>query len=227
MSVLAALRNLLRRKSKRYVIDDPRAVADSAPYTFFLPSENELLAIQIGDLVKIIVRCVPQSTEWDAERMWATVTEANGDCLAGTLANFPLDMPQLSLGDILQFKRSDVIAIEWNNERTFTPPPPRREYWDRCMVDDCVLYGRSKVDYLYRETPDMTLPDDTFDDSGWRIRGNEQAIADDELHDLSPHYVALGPVLNQDDTWLRLIDSPVGSAFRRQSDDTFVDVSGQ
>jgi hypothetical protein len=229
VSIFTTLRNLLRSQSTRYVVDDPRSVAESAPYTFFLPSENELLAIEPGDIAKVTFRGVPPSDEWDAERMWVVVTGAHGDRLVGKLDNHPSDLPQLTLGDTVEFKRSDVIDILWSKERVHTPPPPppRREFWDRCMVDDCVLRGRSEVDYLYREAPDMALPDDKYPDSGWRIRGNEQSIDQDEANGLAPHYVALGNVLNQDDTWLDLIDYPAGSAFRRQSDGRFHDVGGR
>ncbi len=229
MSIFTALRNLLRWQSVRYVVDDPRSVAESAPYTFFLPSENELLAIEPGDIAKVTFRGVPPGDAWDAERMWVVVIVAHGDRLVGKLDNDPSGLPQLKLGDTVEFKRSDVIDILWSKERLLAPPPPppRREYWDRCMVDDCVLAGRSEVDYIYRETPDMALPDDKYPDSGWRIRGNEQSIDQDEANGLAPHNVALGKVLNQDDTWLHLIDSPAGSAFRLQSDGRFHDVGGR
>ena len=81
------------------------------------------------------------------------------------------------------------------------------------MVDPCVVEGRSHADYLYREEPDMTRDGDQYPDSGWRIRGTDEAIAADERLGEKPMYIALGKVLNADDRWLHLIDREIGSAF--------------
>ena len=59
----------------------------------------------------------------------------------------------------------------------------------------------------------MADPQDKYLDSGWRIRGRESGA--DEMDERKPAYVALGAVLNKDDSWLDLIDSPIGSAFMR------------
>lgn len=149
--------------------------------------------------------------------MWVHVTAASGENLSGLLDNQPFDIPQLSMGSQLEFRRSDVIDIIWDENRKNKPPPApsRREYWERCMVDDCVLRGDSPVDYLYREEPDLGEPDDKYPDSGWRIRGTEEAVAGDEENDAHPRYVAVGSVLNRDDRWVHLIDSPEGSRFMR------------
>lgn len=217
MNVAKALYRFWRKHFGKYEIDDPRPTAEKSPYTFYLPSENELLAISPGDTVKIIVRSIPSSKEWDAERMWVKVTASQGAGLDGELDNLPDDIPQLRPGSLLSFRRSDVIDIIWSDDRT-TPPPPSpatREYWERCFVDHCVLSGESPVDYLYREEPDMAQPDDKYPDSGWRIRGTDEAIAADEAAEESPQYIAIGKVLNQDDSWLHLIDEPIGSRFIR------------
>ncbi|MGY2732581.1 immunity protein Imm33 domain-containing protein [Sphingomonas sp. UYP23] len=208
-----------------YTIDDPRPIAEEARYTFRIPTENQLLALQAGDLVKLIFRSHPRGWEWDAERMWVTLTSAEGDALVGTLDNVPFDMPQLRIGASISFQRCDIIDVQWNADRTASPPPPDpgREYWDRCLVDACVVAGTSPVGYLYREEPDLGQASDTFPDSGWRIRGTDAAISVDERNGDSPNYVALGAVLNRDDSWLALIDAPVGSRFVRDLDrGTFV-----
>ena len=220
MRVPRLVDRIWRRKFGTHAIDDPRPIAAEAPYTYYLPSPDALSAIEPGDLVKVIVRSVPPSRDWDAERMWVKVAQADGDVLSGELANLPFDIPQLKPGSPLMFPRSAVIDIIWDEERIKPPPasPPRREFWDRCLVDDCVLYGRSPVDYIYREEPDMVVPEDKYPDSGWRIRGTDEAIAEDETTERSPHYVALGAVLNRDDSWLDLIDAPIGARFIRDLD---------
>ncbi|WP_294109336.1 DUF2185 domain-containing protein [Sphingomonas sp.] len=223
MKPFARLATMLGRARRRWfgrtLVVDPRPIASEAPYTFYLPSENELLAIGPGDLVKVTIQSVPPSPEWGAERLWFTVLTAEGERLRAMLDNQPYDIPQLALGQIMDLPRGAVIDIIWQEGRAVAPPsaPARREYWDRCFVDDCVLAGRSPVDYLYREVPDMDEPDDRDPDSGWRLRGTDDAIADDKQHDLPPHYVALGAVLNRDDSWLHLIDAPIGSTFIRNA----------
>lgn len=212
-----AIYNLRRRLFGSYTIDDPRPIAEEAPYTYFLPTENELLALQPGDAVKLVFRSHPAGLKWGAERMWVELSEVDGGRLQGKLDNDPFDMPQLKVGDIVSFRRADVISIRWDEDRTLEPPPPpaRRDYWERCVVDSCVLEGRSLVDYLYREEPEMAQPDDKYLDSGWRFRGTDEAISEDERLGLEPQYVALGAVHNHDDSWLELIDEPTGSRFIR------------
>jgi len=217
MKLPKAADRLWRKYFGRIEIDDPRPIAEEAPYTFYLPSENELLAIAPGDLVKVIIRSVPPSAEWGAERMWVMIIGVDGETLSGELNNIPSDIPQLPVGSPLEFRRSDVIDIDWSEGRT-TPPPPspiHRDYWERCFVDHCVLSGESPVDYLYREEPDMAQPGDKYPDSGWRIRGDYRGLTDAEINARRMEYVALGLVLNADDSWLHLIDEPIGARFIR------------
>ncbi len=208
------LRRRFRRWFGRYEIRDPRPIAADAPYTFDLPSENELLAVAPGDLVKLLFRSIPVG-EWETERMWVIVADADGPNLAGTLDNEPADMPQLKAGDRISFDRGHIIDIRWDEDRA-TPPPPApdsRDYWDRCFVDNAILDARQKVEFLYREEPDPPRQGDQFPDSGWRIESEPPGPFDDGNPPFS--YVALGAVLNRDDSWLHLIDEPVGSAFER------------
>ena len=60
--------------------------------------------------------------------------------------------------------------------------------------------------------------DDEYEDSGWRIRGTSEAIADDEQRGEGPMYIAIGKVLNADDRWLPLIDREHGTAFQWDAD---------
>lgn len=109
---MGKFRDRLRGWFGRYEIEDPRAIAAEAPYTFYLPSENELLAVSPGDLVKLIFRSIPDSGEWGAERMWVIVTATDGAWLTGTLDNDPLDMPQLRAGDRVTFAPGHIIDID-------------------------------------------------------------------------------------------------------------------
>jgi hypothetical protein len=83
------------------------------------------------------------------------------------------------------------------------------------LVDDCVLYEGVPVEYLYREMPDMQQDGDKYADSGWRIRGRQGAATDAEMDERKLSYVALGAVLNRDDSWIGWIDAPIGTALMR------------
>jgi hypothetical protein len=124
-------------------------------------------------------------------------------------------MPQLREGSLLRFHPFHIIDLLFEGDRDIPPRPARREYWDRCLVDNCVLNDGVPVYYVYREEPDMTDEKDKYPDSGWRIRGDYRDLTDEELEARPFQYIAIGKVLNADDSWLHLIDSPIGSAWLR------------
>ena len=61
----------------------------------------------------------------------------------------------------------------------------------------------------------MTRDGDRYPDSGWRIRCDVDSRTEDEVGALSASYIAIGKVLNKDDSWLHLIEAPVGYHFIR------------
>jgi hypothetical protein len=197
-----------------FTLDDPRPTIAASPYTFFVPPSSWIDAVQAGDWVKAIFRAQPADRKFDAERMWVKVEEVLADGFAGRLDTDPSDMPQLTPGAALFVPREWVIDVDFADGHELPLREPRREYWDRCFVDACVVEGLCRVDYLYREVPDLAGPDDKYPDSGWRIRAPQEAIDADAQAGRKPLYVALGAVLNQDDRWLHLIDEPVGEAFQ-------------
>lgn len=201
-----------------YTLDDPRPIAAEARYTYFLPSPEELAALAPGDMVKLVFRPTAPDRKFDAERMWVTVEGMEGDRLRGRLENTPDDIPGLLPGAQVAFNRYHVVDCVWDEERVHVPErPPARTYWERCLVDRCVLEDGALVHFLYREEPEVTQ-EDQYPDSGWRIRGGYRGLTDTEMDARELDFVALGPVLNRDDSWLHLIDSPIGSAFIRDWD---------
>lgn len=69
--------------------------------------------------------------------------------LAGRHAYYPpFDILQLQLGSVVTLSRNHIIEIIWADAHQPPEVPSKRWYWERCMVDDCVVSARSKVDYL-------------------------------------------------------------------------------
>lgn len=202
-------------KPGSYKLIDPRPLVKENPYTYFVPTAQQLKDIAPGDKVYVTFQAVPRRPKWDSERMWVVVTEAKDDRLRGILDNQPDDLPALTKGDKVAFDRWHVISLDWSNPKIAARyPTGTREYWERCLVDQAVIDGKLKVEYLYREAPDMTQQDH-YPDSGWRIRGDTRKASDKQIQKRPAAYVAIGLVLNQDDSFLPLIDEPVGSAFER------------
>ena len=200
-----------------YALDDPRPIAAENPYTYYLPSQPELEALLPGDLVQLVFRPTDGGRKWGAERMWVQIERIEGDSLSGTLESEPEDMPGLLKGELVEFRRYHVIDCVWSEERAVDPPPrppARRGYVERCLVDRCVTEDRVSVHYLYREEPEPLSHDDR-PDSGWRIRGDYRGVSDAELDNREVEFVAIARVLNADDTWIHLVDAPIGSAFIR------------
>lgn len=206
--------NLWRRYFGGYSLDDPRPIQAEAPYTYYLPSVVRLNSTQIGDHVQLLFRSEPYGLKYGVERMWVEVTSVSGEELTGSLLNQPFDMPQLKPGAQIQFKQFHMIDITSERELPLDEPK-QKQYWDRCMVDRCVVDEGIPVYYLYREEPDLAAPDDKDPDSGWRIRGDYRNVSDEDFEARKAAYIALGKVLNADDSWIHLIDSPIGSAFMR------------
>lgn len=205
--------------STLYEVLDPRPIAAEAPYTFFLPNDVSLRALCIGDHVKATLRAIPPSRTYDAERVWVTVSAIEAGCFVGHLASVPADMPLLPQGSLVRVPRTHVIDVSINDPARAAElgarGEHRREYWQRCLVDRAVLDGEVGVEYLYREAPTLAKAGDKFPDSGWRIRGDTRAGLSAQSGDRKPSYVALGLVLNKDDSWLHLIDEPVGAKFEK------------
>jgi hypothetical protein len=201
-----------------FEILDPRLVANATnKYTFFLPTLDHINAIGNGDLVKVWMRAIPASEKWDSERVWVRVLSSSPDCLIGTLESDPFDIPGLARGAEIHFLRTHVMNISFRNAEVeeALAVSPRREYWERCLVDQIVLDGDAPVHLIWREQPTLTKQDDRFADSGWRIRGDMRGTSEEQLQRRKVAYVALGAVLNRDDSWLGVIDEPVGVTFER------------
>ncbi len=178
-----------------------------------MPHPDEIAALKPRDGIKAIFHQPACEGDYETERMWVLIERIEDGDVIGTLDNEPAGLDKIALGAPVRIPLTHAISTAFHKDNPLPATPPVRDYWDRCFVDACVVEGRSHADYLYREEPDMKQDGDKYDDSGWRIRGTDEAIAHDEARDEGPLYIALGKVLNADDRWLHLINSPIGSAF--------------
>lgn len=193
---------------------DADDAAAESPYTFFVPSLEERVAVAPGDLVKLGFEYEWETQEYGGERMWVRVTGRTGLQFTGNLDNEPFEAG-LEHGMAVSFGVKHILAILWSDPTAHPQPPDYPEYWDRCLVDSCVVDDGVPVEFIYREEPDLKEEGDKYPDSGWRIRGKQDDPRADPIDDRKVEYLALGAVLNRDDSFLLLLDQPIGSAFMR------------
>ena len=207
-----------------YNIVDPRPLQAAAPYTFYLPSEAALAHLAPGDLVKLMIASTSPDPTYEAERMWVILTERTGDTFTGLLDNQPEDIPGLALGDRLRFAAHTVLDIIWDTPETAPDDPDTTSAWlARCLVDSAVIEGRARVGFLFRDPPD-TPENADYPDTGWCLRAHEDDVTAVELDAENIVYVALGAVLNHDDSFIDLLEAQPGSAFEKQTNGTFAPV---
>ena len=184
-----------------------------APYTFFLPHPDCVASLRVGDMAKLLFEYEDNVEQYGGERMWVSVDQRDGPDFEGRLLSDPCEK-QIAKGDLVRFRAEHILDFRYDDDRPDPAFSGHREYWDRCLVDKCVLDDGVPVEYVYREEPEV-LENDKHPDSGWRIRGRQGSDSDEDMEGREATFVALGAVLNRDDSWIDLIDAPVGSAFMR------------
>lgn len=178
----------------------------NAPYTFYRPSAETIGKLRVGNQVKLIFEFDNPDPEgqYSAERMWVTITAIDGGRFKGELDNEPYELKALKYGDPVEFEACNIISTDVADPES----PDADRFFARCFVTRKVLYDGEKVGYLYREDPEQE------NDSGWRIMAGTESS--EYMNDSdNVFYVALGAVLNKDDSFLDLLESPSGSAFER------------
>lgn len=84
-----------------------------------------------------------------------------------------------------------------------------------CLVSDKITRDGWKVGYMYREEPDIGVPD-----SGWRfLQGSESEEYNNDPNNI--HVFALNTVCNYDPDIIQYLDLPVGTVLIRISEHEF------
>jgi hypothetical protein len=184
---------------------DADALAAEYKYTFYKPPPDTLQRIKVGEVVKLIFRFESEDSEApEAERMWVLVDEIGTQGrFKGRLNNEPRHITDLKPDDPVEFLSLHIIATEHDKEDSLV-----NKYSKRCFVTNHVLFEGKLSGHLYREAPDDEK------DSGWRITANDESVEYME-NSKNCSYVSLGAVLNKDDSFIELLESPVGSEFIR------------
>jgi hypothetical protein len=186
-------------------LEDAAERAAEHKYTFYKPSAEEIERIRPGENVKLIFLFDSDDPAAPrAERMWVGVDSIEGvGRFTGRLDNTPRWIADLKPGDPIEFRDIHIISTEHDNPNNVV-----NRYLPRCYVTQRILREGSRVGYLYREEPDNNR------DSGWRLfSGDESPKYMDDAANVA--FVSLGAVLNHDDSFIVLLESPVGSAFVR------------
>jgi len=207
-----------------WYLEDARELAETAPYTFYVPSPEVIAMLQPGDEVKLIFRYdeeYPEDEEEDVavEQMWVRITEIDGDDFRGELNNDPIVIPDLQAGDEIEFASYHIIDTQLDDPVLNIV----QQYAALCFVTGRVLYDEQPVGVLYRENPEEA-DEEMPEFSGWNIMAGDED--DDYLEDPDNwHYVALGSVLNIDDRFIDVLDAPFDSEFEYDPEQgTFVEV---
>lgn len=192
-------------------LDNVREIAKENPYTFYVPSEQLLVLIEVGDLVKLMFvnDLADESSQYRAERMWVQVCQINGHHFVGVLDNTPYEMHQLKAGDEICFEKQHIMSVYDKDDPV---PSVTNQYWDRCWTTKAILDGQADIGFIYRGEPTPKRDKDEYADSGWQILSGDES--DEYMDDPKTiQYIALGRLLNIDDGFIHLLDSDIGSAF--------------
>lgn len=196
--------------SPSWFLVDADELVSQYKYTFYKTPRNLIGKVSVGEVVKLIFRFESDDPEAPgAERMWVLVDEiGQGGTFKGRLDNDPKYIQELKAGDPISFSACHIINTEHDDDDNDNLV---ERYIKRCFVTNRVLNDGMRAGYLYREEPDEEK------DSGWRITANDES---DEYMDDSKNcaYVSLGAVLSKDNSFIHLLDSPIGSAFIRDDE---------
>lgn len=191
-------------------------IQKEAPYTFYRPSDDVISRLKPGEATVKLIFCFERD-EADlpsAERMWVLLEAINDDGIyTGKLDNDPFYIKDLKAGDEVRFGREHIIQYQTLDDEldtADTEPDKLQQYFNRCYVSNQIMQEGYKVGRLYREEPENEK------ETGWTLLSDHesQEYVDDPDN---LQYIAIGKVLNIDDSFIHLLDMPAGSDYARDN----------
>ena len=181
-----------------------------APYTFYIPSQEVIDILRIGDRVKLIFECETRADGYAGERMWVKITHRDMENFKGVLSNDPINISELKIGQEISFHADHICDTEYND--------PKSSKWDYYFDTKIIVSN----DVLERDEFNFMLKDDPKDaqDSGWSVLTGYE---DDRFLSNSDNfqYISIGVILNIDDSVLSFIDEPPLCAYERNDHGVF------
>ncbi|WP_340199623.1 DUF2185 domain-containing protein [Ascidiimonas sp. W6] len=209
--------NSLGYTTNSWKLIDAEELAKEYKYTFYKPSKEITQKLKIGNLVKLIFYFESINEEHpSAERMWVKITKINDNQFAGTLDNHPFYIHELQAGDIINFEHKHII----DHDLGISEPNLADKYFDRCFATNKILYENAPINYFYREKPLEKDEKKDYIDTGWRfLSGDESKEYMSNLDNIS--LVSIGAVLSNDDSFIHLLESEIGTSFERNEQGEF------
>lgn len=202
---------------KTWYLDNARDIAKENPYTFYVPSDELIKMLEVGHAVQLIF-VNDARTETDtmrAERMWVEITHINGKDFIGKLDNKPRENKYLNLGDEIHFKDYHIMSV-YGDELNDPVPSLATQYWDKCWTTRAIIDKTAPIGYICRTEPCGD------EDSGWQIlSGGESDEYIDDPNNIQ--YLALGVILNIDDSFIHLLSSDISTAFEKDEQGEWVE----
>jgi len=200
---------------------DSEELAKENKYTYYKPSRKITNQLNIGNLAKLNFQFESTNDEDPlGERMWVIITEINQDKFKGSLDNNPFYLSELYYQDLIEFEHKHII----DHDLEISEPNLVAKYYDRCFVNNQILYDGEFANYIYREEPMEDDEERDYVDTGWRLMTGKET---DEYMDNPDNFsfVSLGAVLSRDDSIIDILESEIGSSFERNNEGEFEKVN--
>ena len=190
-------------------------------YTYYKPSRKITDQLEIGNLVKLNFQYESTNDEDPlGERMWVIITDKSDGKFKGTLDNNPFYLSELYYQDVIEFEHKHII----DHDLEISEPNLVNKYYDRCFVNNQILYEGESPNYLYREESMEDDEERDYVDTGWRIMTGKET---DEYMENGDNFsfVSLGAVLSRDDSFIEILESEIGSTYERSENGKFKKVN--
>lgn len=181
-----------------------------SPYTFYKPSKEVIDSLEVEDLVKLIFFVESDEDGYSGERMWVEIIERNSNHFVGKLENEPYRLKDLNSGQLIHFRTEHICETEYEDEESIQLD----YYLDTLITVNIDVFDKNEFNFLLRDQSN----DDN--DSGWVVLSGYE---EDEFSNNPDNFqiVALGVILNIDDSILSFINEPPLCAYERNKNGQF------